>query len=62
MKRSTKISEAPHKFLIEIEIDEFSVVELRDAFISPDKVTRVGEATKPCSELIHDVYSIISRA
>lgn len=36
MKRSTKISAMMHKLLIEKEMDGFSVVELRDAFISTD--------------------------
>lgn len=36
MKRSTKISAMMHKLLIEQEMDGFSVVELRDAFVSTD--------------------------
>ncbi|WP_394244938.1 hypothetical protein [Vibrio astriarenae] len=36
MKRSTKISAMMHKLLIEREMDGFSVVELRDAFVSTD--------------------------
>ncbi|MBY6198832.1 hypothetical protein [Vibrio hangzhouensis] len=36
MKRSTKISAMMHKLLIEKEMDGFSVVELRDAFVSND--------------------------
>lgn len=37
MKRSTRISAMMHKLLIENKIDGFSVVELRDAFVSYDK-------------------------
>ncbi|MGL6313198.1 hypothetical protein [Vibrio sp. WXL103] len=36
MKRSTKISAMMHKLLIEKKMDGFSVVELRDAFVSTD--------------------------
>ncbi len=36
MKRSTKISAEMHKLLIEKRMDGFSVVELRDAFVSID--------------------------
>ncbi|MDH5927385.1 hypothetical protein L8S13_13815 [Vibrio lentus] len=36
MKRSTKISAEMHKLLIEKRMDGFSVIELRDAFVSID--------------------------
>ncbi len=36
MKRATKISAMMHKLLIEKEMDGFSVVELRDAFVCTD--------------------------
>lgn len=36
MKRSTKISAMMHKLLIEKGMDGFSVIELRDAFVSSD--------------------------
>ncbi|MEF1290089.1 hypothetical protein [Vibrio sp. M260118] len=36
MKRATKISAMMHKLLIEKEMNGFSVVELRDAFVSTD--------------------------
>ncbi|ANQ29349.1 hypothetical protein BA894_23510 [Vibrio natriegens] len=48
MKRSTKISAMMHKLLIENEMDGFSVIELRDAYLSasdcgmdPDEARRM---------------------